>query len=325
MRIVSLLPSATEILFSLGLDAEVVGVSYDCDFPPQVSQRRVVVDSRIPPGLPSLEIDRRVREYVERGESLYIVNAEALRKLAPDLVVTQDLCLVCAASPDDLAAVLANFEKRPKVLSLNPRNLADVWGDISKVARETSRQGAAEKLLAEIEHRLHALKRQVEKVSKRRRVAFLEWLEPLYVGGHWVPEMVALAGGEDVFGKVGSPSFRVELKDIVAAAPDIIVVAPCGYDAEQARNEYCAMTFPPEWDAIPAVRHGRVYAFEANAYASRPGPRLVTGVEALAKIFHPEIVVGDEAASAFQIANPTRENYGVNSEELDLSRRAHIL
>src|SRR6202166_4954727 len=223
MRIVSLLPSATEILFSLGLDAEVVGVSYDCDFPSQVSQLRVVVDARIPRGLPSLEIDRQVRQYVDRGESLYTVNADALKELSPDLVVTQDLCLVCAASPDDLAAVLANFEKRPKVLSLNPRNLGDVWDDISKVARETSRQGAAERLLDEIKQRLHALERQVEKISRRPRVAFLEWLDPFYVGGHWVPEMIALAGGEDIFGRVGLPSFRVELKDIVAAAPDIIV------------------------------------------------------------------------------------------------------
>jgi iron complex transport system substrate-binding protein len=325
MRIISLLPSATEILFGLGLDAEVAGVSYDCDFPPQVSERRVVVDSRIPPGLTAQEIDRQVREYVERGESLYTVNADALRELAPDLVVTQDLCLVCAASPDDLAAVLANFEKRPRVLSLNPRNLGDVWDDISRVARETSREDAAEKLLAEIKQRLQALQRQVEKSSARPRVAFLEWLDPFYVGGHWVPEMIVLAGGEDVFGRVGAPSFRVELKDIVAAAPHIVVVAPCGYDAEQARKEYCAMTFPPAWNSIPAVRDGRVYAFEANAYASRPGPRLVTGVEALAKIFHPEIVVGDEAAGAFQIARPTRENYGPSSPTLDLSRRAHIL
>src|ERR1700719_3337824 len=165
MRIVSLLPSGTEILFALGLDAEVVGVSYDCDFPPQVSKRRVVVDSRIPPGLTSLEIDRQVREYVERGESLYTVNADALKQLAPDLVVTQDLCLVCAASPDDLAAVLANFENRPRVLSLNPRNLGDVWDDISKVAGESSREDAARKLLGEIEQRLHTLKRQVERIS----------------------------------------------------------------------------------------------------------------------------------------------------------------
>ena len=325
MRIVSLLPSATEILFSLGLDAEVVGVSYDCDFPPQVSRRRVVVESRVPPGLTSLEIDRQVREYVERGESLYTVNADALKHLAPDLVVTQDLCLVCAASPDDLATVLANFENRPKVLSLNPRNLADVWDDISSVARETSREDAAEKLLAEIHRRLHALECQLEKISRRPRVAFLEWLDPFYIGGHWVPEMIALAGGDDVFGRVGAPSFRVDLKDFVAAAPDVIVIAPCGYGAGQARNEYCAMTLASEWDTIPAVRDGRVYAFEANSYASRPGPRLVTGVEALAKIFHPEIVVEDEAARAFEIANAPRESYRANSPTLDRSRRAHIL
>jgi iron complex transport system substrate-binding protein len=325
MRIVSLLPSATEILFALGLDTEVVGVSYDCDFPTQVSERRVVVDSRIPPGLTSLEIDRQVREYVERGESLYIVNADALRELAPDLVVTQDLCLVCAASPDDLAAVLANFDKRPRVLSLNPRNLGDVWDDITRVARETSTEGTAEKVLAQIKQRLQALKHQVEKITRRPRITFLEWLDPFYVGGHWVPEMITLAGGEDIFGRVGAPSFRVELKDIVAAAPDIVVVAPCGYDAQQAREEYCSMTFPPEWGAIPAVRDGRVYAFEANAYASRPGPRLATGVEALATIIHPEIVVGDEAARAFEVARPTRENYGASSLALDLSRRAHIL
>jgi iron complex transport system substrate-binding protein len=224
-----------------------------------------------------------------------------------------------------LAAVLANFDKRPRVLSLNPRNLGDVWDDISRVARETSREHDSEKLLAEIEQRLQALKFQVEGISRRPRVAFLEWLEPFYVGGHWVPEMIALAGGEDVFGRVGAPSFRVELQDIVAAAPDIIVVAPCGYDADQARKEYCSMMFPSEWDAIPAVRDGRVYAFEANAYASRPGPRLVTGVEALARIFHPEIVVGDEAAGAFELAISTRKNYPANSPELDLSRRAHIL
>src|SRR6202011_4339923 len=217
MRIVSLLPSATEILFGLGLDAEVGGVSYDCDFPPQVSERRVVVDSRIPSGLTAQEIDRQVREYVERGESLYTVNAEALKELTPDLVVTQDLCLVCAASPNDLAAALANFDKRPRVLSLNPRNLGDVWDDISRVARETSREDAAEKLLAEIKKRLQAPQRKVEKSSRRPRVAFLEWLDPFYVGGHWVPEMIVLAGGEDVFGRVGAPSFRVELKDIAAA------------------------------------------------------------------------------------------------------------
>ncbi|HEY2351711.1 MAG TPA: cobalamin-binding protein [Candidatus Acidoferrum sp.] len=324
MRIVSLLPSATEILFALGLDAEIVGVSHDCDFPPLVRERRVMIHSRIPPGATSLEIDGLVREYVARGESVYTVDAEALRESDPDLIVTQDLCLVCAASPHDLSAVLANFEKRPRVLCLNPRNLSDVWRDISLLAGATSRDENARKLLAEIDERLHALKSQVDGFSCRPRVVFLEWLDPFYVGGHWIPEMIAVAGGEDIFGHLGAPSYRVEMSDVLAAAPEVMVIAPCGYNARQAREEYRAMTFPAEWAEIPAVKNGRVFAFEANAYASRPGPRLITGVEALAKIFHPEIVVSEESAHAVELASLPGKAYRA-SAAADLSRPAHIL
>ena len=325
MRIVSLLPSATEILFSLGLDSDIVGVSHECDFPPQARERRVLIHSRIPHGLSALEVDTLVRQFMARGESLYSVDGEILRGLAPDLVVTQDLCHVCSASPEDLAAVIRDFEKPPKVLCLNPQNLSDVWRDVMLVAQATARVPAAERLLREILERSKAVQNQVEKIIARPRVAFLEWLEPFYVGGHWVPEMVALAGGEDVFGKIGTASFRVELKDMVAAAPEIIVVSPCGYDAAQARREYGAMMHPPEWETIPAVKSSRVYAFEANSYASRPGPRLSIGVEALAKIFHPEIVVSNEAGRAFQLMGPGSENYEAGAAGNDLSRPAHIL
>jgi iron complex transport system substrate-binding protein len=314
MRIVSLLPSATEILFALGLDAEIVGVSHDCDFPPLVKQRRVVIHSRIPLGTPSAEIDRMVRAFVERGESVYTVDGGLLRELAPDLIVTQDLCLVCAASPHDLAGVLAGFDYQPRVLSLNPRNLNDVWRDISQVAAATSRESAAQELLEKIESRLQAVKEQIDQGTKNRpRVAFLEWLDPFYVGGHWVPEMIALAGGEDLFGKLGEPSFRIESKDLIAAAPEVIVLAPCGYDAAQAAREYAALKFADGWEAIPAVRHGRVYAFEANSYASRPGPRLATGVEALAKIVHPSTTVGGEAMRAFRNVDFKCANFAANS------------
>jgi iron complex transport system substrate-binding protein len=324
MRIVSLLPSATEILFALGLDAEVVGVSHECDFPPEARDRRVVIHSRLPRGLSASEIDSVVRQFMARGESLYSVDAEVLRLLSPDMIVTQDLCHVCSASPEDLAGVIRNFEKRPEVLCLNPQNLSDVWRDVMLVAQATSRVAAAEKLLNQIHERLKVVQHQVDGITTRPRVAFLEWLEPFYVGGHWVPEMVALAGGKDVFGRLGTPSFRVQLKDVVAAAPEIIIVSPCGYDAEQARKEYCAMTHASDWNAIPAVRNGRVYAFEANSYASRPGPRLVTGVEALAKLFHPEIAVGEEASEAFQRMDRKEADYRVSSNT-DFSRRAHIL
>jgi iron complex transport system substrate-binding protein len=298
MRVVSLLPSATEILFALGLDREVVGVSHECDFPPQARDKCVVIRSRIPHDASPLEIDRLVREFVSRGESLYAVDAEALENLAPDLIVTQDLCHVCAASPDDLAAALARFDRHPEVLCLNPQDLGDVWRDILWVGEETGRGPRAEALVTQIGARLGALESQLAAVSERPRVGFLEWLQPFYVGGHWVPGMIGLAGGEDVFGSKGTPSFRVTFDEIIDAAPEILLIAPCGYGAERARDEYRSMTFPENWQSIPAVRDNRVYALEANSYFSRPGPRLITGIEALAKLFHPAVEVSREAESA---------------------------
>jgi iron complex transport system substrate-binding protein len=301
MRIVSLLPSATEILFALGCDREIVGVSHECDFPPQARTKRVVIHSRIPQGTPPAEIDRMVRDFVRRGESLYAVDAQALEELEPDLIVTQDLCHVCAASPDDLATALSRFEKRPGVLCLNPQDLTDVWRDILWVGEETGRGPAAEDVLNQIGRRLGLLELQLESVrpADRPRVAFLEWLQPFYVGGHWVPEMIHRAGGEDVFGSRGTPSFRIAPNDVIAAAPEVLLVACCGYDADQARKECQCLPLPRAWEDIPAVRENRVYALEANSYFSRPGPRLITGIEALAKLFHPGIEVSPEAERAY--------------------------
>ncbi len=305
MRVVSLLPSATEILFALGFDREVVGVSHECDFPPQARGKRVVIQSRIPHDASPSEIDRLVREYVSRGESLYAVDAQALEELAPDLIITQDLCHVCAASPDDLGAALARFAERPEVLCLNPQDLGDVWRDILWVGEQTRRGRAAEALLEQIGERLALLEESVAQTSERPRAAFLEWLQPFYVGGHWVPEMIELAGGHDVLGRPHTASFRVTLEEIVDVAPDIILISPCGYGAQQARSEYLSMSHTDEWNAMPAVRSGRVYALEANSYFSRPGPRLVTGTEALAGVFHPGIRVGEEAQrAAARVAAP---------------------
>src|SRR5580700_2819476 len=188
MRIVSLLPSATEILFALGFDKEVVGVSHECDFPAEARKKRVVIHSRLPHNASPAEIDRLVREYVSRGESLYSVDAEALAELAPDLIITQDLCQVCAASPDDLVTTLARFPEPPEVLCLNPQDLGDVWRDILWVGEETCRGRQAEILVKKIGYELGELAHELHGIAKRPRVAFLEWLQPVYVGGHWVPE-----------------------------------------------------------------------------------------------------------------------------------------
>lgn len=298
MRIVSLLPSATEILFALGLDREIVGVSYECDFPLKARTKPVVIHSRMPHDATPAEIDALVREYVHRGESLYAVDSEALETLAPDLIVTQDLCHVCAASPDDLATALSRFDRRPEVLCLNPQDLGDVWRDILWVGEETGHGLEAEALLEKIGTRLGVLEQQLDASAERPRVAFLEWLQPFYVGGHWVPEMIHRAGGEDVFGRPRTPSFRITVEHVMEVSPEILLIAPCGYNAEQARNEYRSMSFPEDWNAIPAVRNGCVYALEANSYFSRPGPRLITGIEALAKLFNTAIEVSREAESA---------------------------
>ena len=295
MRIVSLLPSATEILFALGFDREIVGVSHECDFPAQARTKRVVIHSRLPHDAAPAEIDRLVREYVARGESLYSVDAKALEELAPDLIITQDLCQVCAASPDDLATTLARFPRTPEVLCLNPQDLGDVWRDILWVGEATCRGHEAEALLKRIGTRLGEMEGQLDGVEKRPRVAILEWLQPFYVAGHWVPEMIEIAGGKDALGRKRTPSFRVSAEDVIEAAPEILLIAQCGYSAQQARNEYLAMSFAEEWSAIPAVRNSQVYAMDASGYFSRPGPRLIAGIEALAKILHPGIAVSREA------------------------------
>ena len=297
MRIVSLLPSATEILFALGFDKEIVGVSHECDFPPQVRTKRVVIHSRLPHDAAPSEIDRLVREYVSRGESLYSVDADALVELAPDLIITQDLCQVCAASPDDLAATLARFANPPEVLCLNPQDLGDVWRDILWVGEAACRGYEAEALLKRIGTQLGELESKLEAAERRPRVAILEWLQPFYVAGHWVPEMIEIAGGKDALGRKRTPSFRVSAEDVIEAAPEVLLIAQCGYSAKQARDEYRAMSFPEEWGAIPAVRNSRVYAMDASGYFSRPGPRLISGIEALAKILHPSIAVSPEAES----------------------------
>ena len=299
MRIVSLLPSATEMLFALGFDREIVGVSHECDSPLRARTRTQVIRSRIPAHLPPAEIDRLVRDYVSRGESIYAVDADLLESLAPDLIVTQDLCHVCAASPDDLATALARFPKRPEVLCLNPRDLGDVWRDVLWLGQETGRQARAEEIVRMVGERLAGIERNLQLFTRRPRVVLLEWLQPFYVGGHWVPEMIHLAGGIDVLGVAKTPSFSVNLDQLVDAAPDVLFISPCCYRKDQARAEYLSLSFPPEWRNIPAVRNGFVYALDANSYISRPGPRLITGIEAMAKAMHPTASVHAGVESAF--------------------------
>ncbi len=297
MRICSLLPSATEIAYAIGLGDSILGVSHECDFPADAATKpsllRPRVDSRAAPA----EIDRQVKEMIARGESIYAVDAELLRSLAPDLILTQDLCHVCAASPDDLATALTRFPTPPEVLSLTPRSLTDVWADIRRVGEITGRRHEAETVAASVERRLAGIRETVARARFRPGVLCLEWLDPCYVGGHWIPEMVSIAGGEDLLGRPRQPSFQATPEQVLQSSPDVIVIMPCGYDADRAAAEYTLNRLPPGAETFPAIREHQVFAVNANAYFSRPGPRLAEGVALLAHLFHPDLFpLGSSAA-----------------------------
>lgn len=285
MKICSLLPSATEILFALGLGDEVAGVSHECDFPPEARSKPILIKSRITHTESAAAIDKQVREFLARGESLYSVDFELLRTIEPDLIVTQDLCHVCAATPDDLGAALAHLGRQPHVVALNPHSLADVCADIRTVGEATGRAERAHQVMAEFERTVANVERSVAGFD-RPRVLCLEWLDPPYVAGHWVPEMVERAGGIDVLGQPGKPSFRVDWETALAMQPEVIVIMPCGYSLAAAEAEFRALPLPRGWNELPAVRDGRVYVVQASGYFSRPGPRLAAGLKILASAFH---------------------------------------
>ena len=285
MKICSLLPSATEILFALGLGDQVAGVSHECDFPPEARSKPVLIKSRVSHTESPAAIDRQVREFLDRGESLYSVDFDALAAIEPDLIVTQDLCHVCAATPDDLATALTHLERLPRIVTLNPHSLADVCADILTVGEATGRLEQANTVIGEFERGVADVERGVADLP-RRRVICLEWLDPPYVAGHWVPEMVRRAGGIDVLGRAGQPSFRVEWEAILQTQPDVIVVMPCGYSLERAAEEFRNLPLPEGWHDLPAVRNGEVFIVEASGYFSRPGPRLAAGMAILGDALH---------------------------------------
>jgi len=282
MRICSFLPSATEILFALGLGDSVCGVTFECDYPFEARSKPVVVYSKLPHGLTENEIDRQVNEFSAGGASLYRLDAEKLREIQPDVVVTQDLCHVCAASPNDLGAVLSSFVNVPRVLALSPHTIDDVWSNIQTVGDECERSDEARQLVSRIKQRVAEMKPDPANVP---RVLCLEWLDPPFVGGHWVPEMVKLAGGVDVLGRDGQPGYAVDWDTIVASDPDIILAMPCGYHRHEVQTELKTVPFPSQWHSLRAVRNGKVFAMDSSSHFSRPGPRILDGIIELEELF----------------------------------------
>ena len=296
MRIVSLLPSTTEILFAVGAGDDVVGVTFECDYPTEARTRRIVSTSALPEGLGAAEIDRLVSERMRAGEDLYHLDEGALAGLDADLVVTQDLCAVCAVDVSVVDEALAHLGCRADVLTIDPHTLEEVLASVVTLGRSSGRAAAAEELVAGLGERLA---RVDDAVAGRPRpdALVLEWTDPPFAPGHWVPEMVQRAGGTSVLGTTGEKSYRTTWAAVSASRPEVVVVAPCGYHlagATELAGDLVARDVLPS--GIP------VWAVDANASFARPGPRLVDGIEALAAIFHPEVLGGPDPGMARRIA-----------------------
>lgn len=285
MRICSLLPGATEIAYLLGLGEQIVGVTHECDYPAEAQYKPIMVRSAIDQKrMSNREIDAKVAELLAAGKGLYSIDEKTFSEAAPDVILTQGLCEVCALDYDEVVKASERLASFPTIVSLNPHSLADMLDDILRVGSATGCEASATELV-------QSLRARVDKVAMgepdhRPRVVCLEWFEPLYVAGHWVPEMVALAGGFDVLGRRGEPSHRVEWRQVVEANPDFVLLMPCGFDVRRTIKESTPLRALEGWNQLPAVRSGNVYALNGSAYFSRPGPRLVNGLEILARLLH---------------------------------------
>src|SRR5262245_26309125 len=288
MRIVSLLASATEIVAALGLEDSLVGRSHECDFPNSIVPLPVCTAPKFPVTGSSADIDRRVKETLIDERSAYSVDAQLLNDLRPDVIVTQSQCEVCAVSLRDVEAAVDRMTIRPKVVSLNPNSLADVWEDIRAVAVDCGVRDRGEGLVKSLQARMSTVAERVRGLH-RPSVACIEWIEPLMAAGNWVPELVELAGGINLFGEAGKHSPWMTWEDLVNCDPDAIVVMPCGFDLARTKAELPALTVRPGWAELKAVRTRRVWAADGNAYFNRPGPRLVEALEMLAVVLHPEV------------------------------------
>jgi iron complex transport system substrate-binding protein len=293
LKIYSFIPSATEMVYALGLGDQLCGVSHECDYPPQARLKPVAVRSLIDPaGMSQREIDDRVVESMTHGHGLYSIDRELMRNNKPDIIITQELCDVCSVSLRDVLTTIDDLSKDCEVISLRPRGLEGVLEDIATVGRACGVERSAERLVASLRRRIEAVKARAQDLD-RPRVFCVEWYDPVFASGHWVPEMVEIAGGNEALGFPGRDSRRIPWDRVVDYDPEILVLAPCGLDLERAIRDLQILASNEGWASIAAVKRGNVYAADGSAYFSRPGPRLVDGLQLLSKMIHPEVFGGE--------------------------------
>jgi iron complex transport system substrate-binding protein len=300
-QIVSFLPSATEMACALGLSEQLVGITHECDYPPEVRGKAIVVRKALPiETMSQKEIDVAVSERMRDGRSLYEIDEKLLQELAPDLILTQDLCQVCAPSGNEVSQALNLLPKKPQILWLTPNCLEEIFANLRELGEATGHLKNAEELIAKGRARLQKIEAVTRDLSVRPRVFCMEWLDPVYCSGHWVPEMVRIAGGVDALSKEGADSVRIPWDEVVEWKPEVLIITPCGFDMEQTIEQSRQLVTYPQWSTLPAVRNGRVYAVDANSYFARPGPRVVDGTELLAHLIHPELFLWNGANNAYQ-------------------------
>jgi iron complex transport system substrate-binding protein len=287
-RIVSLLPAGTEIAATLGLIDQVVGVSHECDFPSEANARpRVTYCPVHNAGLTSREVDEWVRRALRENSTIYIIDEPVLRKLRPDVILTQKLCDVCAVGYGTVARLAETLPGSPTAVNLEPSSLSDIFDDIRRVAEVCGVQGCAREVIAKLSQRVEAVRRRASRIAHRPRCFLMEWVDPPFCSGHWGPELVEIAGGYDPLGRKHQPSVQIEWQKVLDTRPDVIVLALCGYDIDRARRDYAILRRFPEFESLPATRPGEIYLVDASAYFARPGPRIVDSLEILAGILHP--------------------------------------
>jgi iron complex transport system substrate-binding protein len=300
-RIVSFLPSATEMACALGLGDELMGITHECDYPPEIRDKPIVVRNVLPvEEMNQREIDTAITERLRNGLSLYQVDEVRIREIAPDLILTQDLCQVCAPSGNEVAQLLHSLPSKPRVLWLTPKSLEQIFDNVRELGRATDHSSKAEELIATSRAKLGSIATKTCKTSSRPRVFCMEWLDPVYCSGHWVPQMVEIAGGWDALGRTGADSVRIPWEHVLQWAPEILIIMPCGFGLEKAAAVAPQLFAYPGWFNLPAVKMNRVYAVDASSYFARPGPRVVEGTELLAHLFHPALFPWKGPQGAFQ-------------------------
>ena len=301
MKIVSFLPSSTEMVYSLGLGDQLVGVTHECDYPDAVKKKSVVVQSAFDRrGLSPKQIDEVVSRTLKTGQSLYVVDEALLREMAPDLILTQDLCQVCAPSGNEVGRVIKLLPKRPRIVWLSPHSVSDIFKNLKEVGEVTGKEREANRLVNGLQRRMKSIQDRIRAVKNRPRVFCMEWLSPPFNAGHWMPELVEIAGGIDELGEKGRDSKRVSWEQILDYAPEVLILCPCGYDTTGTLKQVHHLTRYPDWDQLPAVKTGKVYAVDANSYFARPGPRIVDGLEILAALIHPEKISWKGSRQAYR-------------------------